>query len=235
MRIKKILKQLFLVQFLLFSVLSLPALAVAVETHNWVVRSEYQSPVPGRQKSTIWWQFQPQILGDGVMVEVTDLNGRVKTRAELYFDQENALSQADCYRQRRGEEICDARIYDSSVPVLLNQSLVPGDWLNRGLPFVPQVDSVEYLIKTKIGTTGFSLHVLITDAMLDVAEARTMGMINSDNEALLHGQKLYLVTVRKVLGSNMDSVLLRQLWVSGDNFWIFEEKGGRRSWRSQLN
>jgi len=235
LRIKKRLWQLSLVLLLIYSVFSFPVLAVAAETHEWIVRSEYQSPVPGQEKSTIWWQFERQILAHGAQVLVTDLNGRVKTRAELYYNQENALFQADCYRQRRGEEVCDARIYDSSAPVLLDQSLVPGDWLNRSLPFVPQAGTSEFLVKTKIGTTGFSSHLLVTDTKLGLAEARTSGMINTVNETLARGQKLCLVTVRRVAGSNPDAVLLRQLWVPGDNFWIFEEKGGRRSWRSQKN
>lgn len=227
-----ILRQMFFCLFLLFSLLSTPGLTRAENPKTLIVRSEYHSPIPGQGNSIIWWRFAPQGSESGVSeVLVTDLNDRVETRVELYYDHKNSLVQVDCYRQRRGEEVCDARIYDATAPVLMTQSLVPGDWLNRGLPFVPKTDVSEFLVKTKIGTTVFSSHLLVTDAETDMNDARSLGMINLDNEILVHGKKLYLVTVRRNLGLSQDTVVLRQLWVSGDDFWIFEERGNRRSWR----
>lgn len=234
LRVKLSLRNIVAGLILLLGAGGLPGLATAEKVDTWVVRSEYQSPIPGRDKSTVWWQFERQILAHGEeLVAVTDLNQRVRTRAELYYNQNNALSQVDCYRQLRGEEICDARLYDTGAPVLINQSLVPGDWLNRELPFVPRPEVGEYVVKEMIGTTGFSSRLLVQEREMALSEARSNGMIGSDNEALLQKQGLYLVTVRKIIESRPDTVLLRQLWAVGDNFWLYEEKEGRRSWRCQ--
>ena len=234
MKIKIVLRQILLSLILLLGIVGSANLAAAEKTQTWIVRSEYQSPIPGREKSTIWWQFEQQILAHGeVLVVVTDLDQRVRTRAELYYNRQGALSQADCYRQRRGEEICDARLYDTGAPVLINQSLVPGDWLNHELPFVPRAEVGEYSVKEMIGITGFSSRLLVQEQEMGLAKARSAGMIGSDNEALVGNQNPYLITVSKVTGSRSDAVLLRQLWLVGDNFWLYEEKEGRQSWRHQ--
>ena len=234
LRIKLVLKQILLGLFLLAVAAGLPDHPVAAEeVESWVVRSEYQSPIPGRGKSTIWWRFEPRHLLSGeTQVLVTDLNARVEARVELYYDQENSLHQVDCYRYRRGEEICDARIYDVVSPVIMNQTMIPGDWLNRRLPFVDQEKVGEYFVKEKIGVTGFSSHFLVAEKGIGLAEAQSLGMISSDNELFMQDQRLRLVTVSKVMGSREDlTLIMRQLWAVGDNFWLYEEKGGRRSWR----
>ncbi len=220
---------------LFLGITGLPNLAAAEKNQTWVVRSEYQSPIPGKEKSTIWWQFERQISAKGeARVLVTDLEGRVQSRAELYYDQNHELAQVDCYRQRRGEEIVDAQVYDVTAPVIIDQSLVPGDWLNREQPFAAQGNAQEYLIKEKIGTTVFSSRILVTEASVSLPEALAAGMIRSDNQGLAQGQLLRLVTVSKLMGTETElSPLMRQLWAVGDSFWLYEEKAGRRSWRCQ--
>ena len=235
MRIKIALRQMLLGLLLLVGVAGLPYPAEAEDGAGWVVRSEYQSPIPDRGKSTIWWRFVSRISASGeAQVAVTDLNERVKTRAELFYNQENVLLQVDCYRHRRGQEICDARLYDAGAPVIMNQSLIPGDWLNRQQPFAVREEASEYIVKERVGITVFSSHLLVTEKEIGLAEARSSGMIESDNEALGRDKKLRLVTVSKVMGADEERILLmRQLWAVGDSFWLYEEKAGRRSWRCE--
>jgi len=227
--------QILLSLLLLVGITGSASLAAAEKNQTWVVRSEYQSPIPGKEKSTIWWQFERQILVNGeARVVVTDLEGRVQSRAELYYDLNDALAQADCYRQRRGEELVDARVYDVTVPVIINQSLVPGDWLNREQPFAARKKADEYLIKEQIGTTVFSSRILVTEESVSYSEALAAGMIGSDNQGLVQGKTLRLVTVSKLMRTEAElSPLMRQLWAVGDSFWLYEEKAGRRSWRCQ--
>jgi hypothetical protein len=226
-------RRIILSLILLFVILATALPTLAENDSSWIVHSEYQSPVPGREKSTIWWIFKASEseLGER-QVFVKDYNARVQCRAELYYDQNNNLVQVDCYRQGREEEVCDAVNYDAVSPAIVNQSLVPGDWLNRELPFAPQNKACEYLVKEKIGVTIFSSHIKVVDEVVTLAEARALGMIKADNENLVQGQQLYLVSVKKVEGLELVPVM-QQLWAAGDRFWLYEEKDGRRSWRCQ--
>ena len=240
MRIKKALKEMLAGLLLLVSGVGLIGLsgltaAAAEDGVTRLIRSEYQSPIPGREKSTIWWHFARSTTASGdTQVLVTDRDLRAQTRAELYYDQENALLQVDCFRRRRGQEICDARIYDGSAPVIMSQSLIPGDWLNRQLPFVPREKVGKYLVKEQVGVTVFSSRLQVTEKDVELVEACNRAMINSDNQALVQKRRLRLVTVNKFMGAGEDEiVLMRQLWAVGDSFWLYEEKGGRRSWRCE--
>ena len=231
MSIKIAMRQMVLGLFMLVGIWGLPFQVEAGEAESWVVRSEYQSPVPGRGKSTIWWRFESRYFANGeAQVAVSDVNGRIKARAEFYYDQAKGLVQVDCYRHLRGEEICDARIYDAGAPVIMNQTLIPGDWLNREQPFAVREEVKEYLVKEKVGVTGFSSRLSVQESELSLAEAIASGMVEADNELSGQGKRLRLVTVTKVMGLR-EEVLMRQLWAVGDDFWLYEEKGGRRSWR----
>jgi hypothetical protein len=231
-----LMSRIFLSLLLLAASVGLPGLAEADAAQSWVVRSEYQSPIPGRDKSTIRWHFERRVSAQGeVRVLVSDFDGRVQSRAELYFDRNHALVQVDCYRQRRGQEIVEARIYDIKAPAIMNQSLVPGDWLNRELPFIVREKANEYLVKEKVGAAVFSSHLLVTEESINWAEAQAAGMIGSDNHDLVASDRpLRLVTVSKIIDARTKAIpLLRQLWAVGDSFWLYEEKDGRHSWRCQ--
>lgn len=224
-------RQLLLALLILIGIGGLPFPAEAEKVESWVVRSEYRSPVPGREKSTIWWRFESRSLANGeVEMAVSDVNGRVKARAEFYYDQGNNLLQADCYRHVRGEEICDARIYDLSAPAIINQTLIPGDWLSCEQPFVVNEESREYLVNHKIGITGFSSHLRVQEQEVSMQEALDSGMIGDDNRLSGEGKHLRLLTVVRIMGSR-EEILMRQLWAVGGNFWLYEEKGARCSWR----
>jgi len=223
---------------LLLILLLIPVLQItAVRAENGsshTIVSEYQSLVPGRSVNRVYWGFSQHNLGaDGFLFAVEDLDQKVGCRAELYFNSVLALEQADCFRWVNGEEICSANQYDPVKPVLLADTIIPGDWLNRPLPFVYEATKRESVIYEQIGTAKFVTYMTIYDRHIGRDEAVAEGMIRSDLQPDLDASvKLYLVEITRNSGNhNPPELLLRQLWVAGDDFWVYEAKAGRSSWR----
>ena len=199
---------------------------------SWFVRSEYQSLMPGQSKTTVVWQFDRQLSADGdLKLLVYDRDNKVRCRAEFFFVSEGALVQADCYREVRGLEICDAKRYVATDPVLLTQTLIPGDWLNGPLPFVFDDEINTYTVRELIGTTTFTSHLKTRQKSISYNEAVATGMLKPDLQAD-EGKKnnLRLVRVARLCGDR-EEVVLEQLWAEGDIFWLYEAKNERQSWR----
>lgn len=218
--------------FLCLAMLSVSSSGRAEEAEKWVIRSEFQSPVPGSKKSTTRWLFEKRILAsDGTaLINVSELDGRAKVRAMFYYDLNKRLVQADYFRSAREGEICEAQSYDPSAPAIMNKTIIPGDWLNRELPFVERGRADEYHIVEKVGITGFSSHLIVEEREVSRELVIALGMLERDGELLNQAKNLCLVTVSKALGTGEEMVLMHQLWAVGDDFWLYEEKGGRRSW-----
>ncbi len=224
--------------YFLFILLLIPLLHVtAVKAENefsYAIVSEYQSLVPGRSVNNVHWRFNQQNLGaDGFLFAVEDRDQKVGCRAEFYFSPVWALEQADCFRWVNDEEICSANQYDSAKPVLLSDTIIPGDWLNRPLPFVYGTTKREFVTYEQVGTARFASYLTIQDRQISRSEAVSEGMIRPDLQpGLSASANLYLVEITR--GSSNQSqpeLLLRQLWTASGNFWIYEAKSGRRSWR----
>jgi len=196
------------------------------------IHSEYQSPMPGRSVNKVRWQFRQKATIGGYMVEIEDIDHKVGCRAELYFSKSQKLEQADCFRWVKDAEICSANRYDIKKPALLNATIIPGDWLNRSLPFVYQSAKRKDVLYEQVGTTRFANYLEVQDRKISREEALAQGMIRADLQpGLTAGGQLYLVAISRAGdGANQD-LLLQQLWLAGDNFWLYESKAGRRSWR----
>ena len=223
---------------LLLILLLIPVLQIttvrAENGFSHTIVSEYQSLVPGRSANRVNWRFIQQNLGaNGFLLAVEDLDQKVGCRAELYFNSSMALEQTDCFRWVNGEEVCSASQYDAAKPVILSSTIIPGDWLNWTLPFVYQAAKYEAVIYEQIGTARFATYLTIQDYPVSRSKAVAEGMIRSDLQPDLDASaKLCLVEITRNSGNhNSPELLLRQLWVTGDNFWVYEEKAGRRSWR----
>ena len=201
---------------------------------SYTIVSEYQGLVPGRSANQVHWQFNQHNLGaDGFLFEVEDRDQKVGCRAEFYFSPTRSLEQADCFRWVNGEEVCSANQYDSAKPALLTYTIIPGDWINRPLPFVYDAVRREVVTYEQVGTARFAAYLSIQDRQISRAEAVAEGMINPDLQPGFAAKtNLYLVEITRA-GANQDQpeLLLQQLWVAGDNFWLYESKAGRRSWR----
>ncbi|MEA3331986.1 MAG: hypothetical protein U9Q58_00105 [Pseudomonadota bacterium] len=197
---------------------------------SWFVQSEYRSLMTG-QLTTVLWQFEQHSLeGGGLMWGVHDRENNVRCRAELFFVSEGVLEQADCYREVCGQEICDARRYNVKDPVIMNQTLIPGDWLNGVSPFVLNDEIRQCVVRVLVGTTTFATHLKIRQKIISYDEAVMGGMIRVDLQA--HFEKknnLRLVSVVRLNGA-LEELEFVQLWAEGADFWLFESKKGRRSW-----
>lgn len=200
---------------------------------SWFVLSEYSNQMPRQQQATILWEFaQLSLVDGGFEWTVQDRDKLVRCRAELYFTASGALEQADCYREIQGEEISDARLYNINSLALLNQTLIPGDWLNRPLPFTYEAKKCDIVLYEQVGTTRFANYLEVQDRKISREEALGEGMIRKDLQAGLSDKgQLYLVEVRRASDSGNNDLLLQQLWLDGDNLWFYESKAGRRSWR----
>ena len=213
--------------FLLVTVFSLPAYA------GVTVFSEYHSLIPGQRVNSVFWVFTDKFLADGEKVtEINDRDQKMGCRAELYYNGSQNLVQADCYREVRGDEVGDARQYSVGMPALLDRSIVPGDWLNRPLPFVAESEKREYVVYEQIGTARFAAYLEVQERSTSFAEALSSGMIRTDLQGgLVEPETLYIVEVKRKSGDGRRELILQQLWVVGEHFWRFEAKAGRRSWR----
>ena len=208
------------------------ALSTPVQADLTVV-SEYRSLVPGRPSNTVFWNFTEEILVEGgTMVEVRDRDQKMGCRAELFYNESQALVQADGYREVRGSEVCDARQYHAGKPAIMNHGIVPGDWLNRPLPFIVESKKREYIVCEQIGTARFAEYLEVQEKPISFAQALSAGMVRADlQDGLQEAEKLYLVEIKRRSGKDRMELLLQQLWAEDDRFWLFEAKNGRRSWR----
>ena len=221
---------------LLFLVAAAGLQVPVVRAQAGVIRtiiSEYRSLIPGRANNQVRWQFKEYNRGaEGYEIEVEDQEQKVGCRAELYLSPARRLEQADCFRWVNRQEVCGANQYDPQKPALINATIIPGDWLNRELPFAPLPKKQKVVIYEQIGTSRFATYLEIQDRSISRAEARSQGLIRDDLQAGLSGSgDLYLVEVARDNGSGQPEIILRQLWLTGDSFWLYEAKGGRRSWR----
>ena len=212
--------------------LQVPVVRAQAEVTRTIL-SEYRSLIPGRANNQVRWQFKEYNLGaEGYEIEVEDQEQKVGCRAELYLNPARRLEQADCFRWVNRQEVCSAGQYDKHKPALLNATIIPGDWLNRELPFIPLEKERKTVVYEQIGTSRFATYLEIRDQLLSRAEARSRGLIRDDLQVNLpESGNLYLVEVLRDNGRGQPEVLLQQLWLTGDRFWLYEAKGGRRSWR----
>lgn len=223
---------------LVLVVLLIPVLysvtVAAEENISFTVVSEYQSLIPGRAGNLVYWQFKEKNLGaDGFEVEIEDRDQKVGCRAELYFNPNRDLVQADCFRWVNGKEICSADRYEAAEPVILSSTIIPGDWLNRPLPFVYKAGKRKFITHEQIGTTRFATYLTVQERRVSFKNAVSAGMIRDDlqaSSAISDSLCLVEITVNGATGSKA-KVLLQQLWAEGDMFWLYEAKEGRRSWR----
>lgn len=198
---------------------------------NWSVRSEYSSPLPGRGDSVHVWRFVRSSLEDGgFKVAVCDREQRSMIRAELFFNNAGKMLRADSIRVRRGAEKCFTQLNDPAKPALVEQTVIPADWLNRMPRQFPEPGVFEFSLKKKIGSTDFSARFELQETVISFAEALAAGMISDTNRSLAQGEELRQITVVRKLGERTEP-FLRQLWTVGGDFWLYEEKKERRSWR----
>ena len=200
---------------------------------SWLVNSEYLNPLAGNRVSRISWRFSRfDCDGDCYRLEVKDSDERVGSWGELHFDRENKLTRFVGFRIVREKVVEDVFTFDPRKPAVVQQSLIPGSWLNVEVPFHFNSASKKYSVKGAISPARFVTHLRLQEREIGIAEAHELGLLNETNRAAAKGKSLYLVEIFRSRGKTASAEpVLRQLWSESGTFWLYEEQGTRRSWR----
>ncbi len=213
--------------FLLLLMMVVPVLAAGSDLPaSWRVRSVYQDPLTGRQQAPVVWLFTSQRQGDGWQVEVRDENQRLGSRAVLRLSLEQRLLEATIYNQVRGRERELRRTFAADKPALVQEALMPVNWLNVGLSWAG-MEPREVTVKRMVGRTGFSTRLRLEAAPITIKEALAAGMLLPESENHLAGQPLLVVKISNMVTGE---VVCRQLWAESVSVWLYEQAGDRTSW-----
>ena len=196
---------------------------------RWVVKSTYHNPVTGRSTPPLFWEFVVEYQDTETLVSVRDVNGRAGFRAGLLYDRNGCLIRADCFNKMGDRELKVTRSFDAEKPAILEDSLVPGDWLNVPLPWDGNVET--FSVTRKVGeVASFVRSIRLSGKRLPVSEAVSRGMVPEATAAGLPSGELLLVVCEKLDGKEEGREILRQLWSSGLPFWLYESTPSRESW-----
>jgi len=211
-----------------FSVLgSAPA-----EVHEWQVRSQYRSPVTGQPESVIVWQFTRGEWTDGQFITVNDVANQVQVKAEMFFNQRRVVKIA-FDRRVRNRNSRELRNFEASTPAIVSGGLPPVDWFNLAIPFIAISGIQDCFVTTKLASARFVAHLQMRAYEVSLADAEDRGWLVNGSEIknMLNGKRLFMVELVRVGSSQVGrELMMRQLWAEGRDFWLYEEKGLRRSW-----
>ncbi|MBN2705178.1 MAG: hypothetical protein JXR89_01910 [Deltaproteobacteria bacterium] len=199
------------------------------------VRSQYQSLVPGQVPTTRYWRFEwSQVKGEELRLLILDHLKSGIPAGEMLFDQSFTFLGLSSYRYVKGKRVEETTKAISGLPLLAEHTTTPGDWLVRGIPYVLEPGlSEKFAAKVEIAGYAFATEMLLESREISFTEAQSLGMLNDSNSKFLDNQKMALLTVKKIVEKESE-VVVRQLWCEGSNFWLYEEKAGRRSWLEEL-
>ncbi|MCK5681317.1 hypothetical protein KAI46_10960 [bacterium] len=217
--------------FLFLSIILFCGLAAASESVMWEVLSRYQSPVPMQPESEVKWLYEKRVFANNVAtVSVRDSNNRLQCQLELRYNENGSLVEAVSCRIIRDEEICREKNYEADEPVLLNQTLIPGDWFNLEPQSLVDCDWLQSRkVKDRVGAVSFVDYLTIKKEAVTLGQALAGGMLNQENRQFAENKSLYTLSLLRGEGEKR-SLVLRQLWAKDATFWLYEEKYGRRSW-----
>lgn len=193
---------------------------------SWQVKSSYYSPAGGKDSPFIFWSFTRH---SNQFVSVRDAHERVGFRAELTFDRSHALVTAEYFSRIRNKEIKINRFFDPESLALLEDSLIPCDWINAPLPL--DGESRHFSIKKKVGkSASFAANIRMTGESIDIHEAEDRKMISTEVKNRLSSKDLMLVRIEKIDKNGVGQEILRQLWSTDVPFWLYEATPFRQSW-----
>ena len=216
--------------FLFLSIVFFSGFAAASESAMWEVLSRYQSPVPMQPESEVKWQYVKEMEGNIATVLVSDVSNSLQCRIKLRYNENGSLVWVKSCRIIRGRENCLEKYYESKVPALLNQTLIPGDCLNMDPQDLAAGDWVKSCkIEDQIGGTSFVDYLKIKKETVTLEQALTGGMLNQQNKQFAENKRLYILSLSRGEVEN-SGLVLRQLWAQDAKFWLYEEKDGRCSW-----
>jgi hypothetical protein len=182
------------------------------KAETFIVRSTYLNPVNNQWDQEIKWKY----------------NRTSNTQIKIFRENRDQPDMMLTYSAGGGLiSITD------HMSGMKNNSFRPNERviLSWGFPipydFLDPLDnnSYELVLKKKIDGTTFSYHVSREIQFISPAEAMARNMIDKKTAQFYMGKKLKLIIIKKG-----NSLLIRQLWPEGANWWIFEETDLRRSW-----
>ena len=196
---------------------------------QWIVRSAYQDPIAGKDLSNIFWAFTETTGSSGPLISVKDRDGKTGFRQELFFNSDDALIRVDSFRQIRNREIKQIESYDPHMPALLEDSIVPSDWINAPLPW--DGEPVEFIVKKEVGRlASFATRIRMSGQVMTPQQAEEEEMISSGLMSQVDLGTLLLVKIEKIDQEGKAREILKQLWSSNMPFWLHEATPTRKSW-----
>ena len=197
---------------------------------TWYVSSKYTNPMTGRVSKNVLWKYMVIPSEDStVNVIVSDNLEKVAESATLIFDGDRRLVRADKNQTIQAREVKQSVELSATQPAVLDEFLVPGNWLNGQ---APDAGETEYFIeKRKINrNVTFARRLSLTTAAIDSATAVSAGMIDDSSKDLLDGSSLILVSCKELPEKGDEKLLFRQLWSPRLSFWFYEKTPTRESW-----
>jgi len=232
-----VLKKIVTIAVLLAAMMLQLTPAVGAETGRLktrVVRSEYRSPFPGDSVQEVKWRFTPDLSlssSGGERYLVRDEESRVGAWVELIYVSPGTLKGLTAFRLIRGKPVVDFTLAEAeNRGVVLVDTVIPADWFNCSEPFRFDEGEKRFKIREKVGSMRLVSRMIVRCREISFDEAVSRGMVSDDNRKLVREERLYLREAWQVLADS-EKLVLRQLWSQSDDFWLYEEKGNRRSWR----
>ena len=196
---------------------------------QWIVKSVYQDPITNKDLSDIFWTFTETTGSSGPLISVKDRVGKTGFRQELFFNADDALVRVASFRRIRNREIKQTESFDPHMPALLEDSIVPSDWINAPLPW--DGEPVEFIVKKEVGRlASFATHIRMSGQVMTPQQAEEEEMISSGLMSQVDLGTLLLVKIEKIDQEGKAREILKQLWPSNMSFWLYEATSTRESW-----
>ncbi|HID97219.1 MAG TPA: hypothetical protein EYP57_03390 [Thermodesulfobacteriaceae bacterium] len=162
-------------------------------------------------------------------MRIQDVIGRLGCRMELMFSDDRRLIRSTTYNLMRGGEKVFHEAFDPSKPAVINNSLIPAEWINVPLEWGKTMTR-EYKIKRQIGPASFLKTVRLTFEPVLLSGILNENMVTSALMDDLNDRRLLLVRLENVIGDGGEEIIFLQLWAEGIPFWIYEKTSSRQSW-----
>lgn len=197
---------------------------------QWTVKSLYFDPIGNRWQNEVHWTYRLDGHGDVFTVSVDDDAQRLGLSAVMTFNHAFALVQLVRDNQMGNKRYRLQRTFDVEKPAIVEDALVPCNWLNRPAPWnflAPQEYSTTETVSEK---NRFVTRIRVVSEPILAADAVARGMMTADMATALSTERLTMVTVAKLKPGRPAQIIVRQLWAPDHFFWLFEETPSRRSY-----
>jgi hypothetical protein len=223
MDIKKFLTLFFMVWVCVSVALAFPAMTLAepYQPGETLRITTVPSPVELTSKGDpLEWSVAPQKSGQGNTILTFIMTDSDQVICRL------TVSGSDAKRVAHltwDDSARPPKIIQQGELLIAPGSPVPCDMLPLGF-LTGQYASKTYEVKRIAGGQTFMDGFQVDGVETDIAEARSNGWLTGQNQP----KRLVMITA---VNARTGQLAVRQLWVPGDDWWVFEETPYRQSWR----